>query len=320
MTQAKIYNFMGLRRYAVVFSALMLVVSSWSLYTQGLVLGLDFSGGTQIEVGYDQPADVGELREKLETAGFDNPVVVHFGSETDVLIRLQGEPDQKLAEQVVEVLQGEDEQIDLRRVDFVGPQIGEELREDGGLGMLTALAIVMLYVAIRFQLKFSVGAVLALAHDVIITLGIFSLARFEFDLTVLAAVLAVVGYSLNDTIVVSDRIRENFRKIRKASPVEVINESLSQTLWRTINTSATTMIVLLALFFIGGELIHNFAIALMIGVGIGTYSSIYVAATVMLALNVDREDLLESVEVELVDDLPERGDLPAIPSAQPRAD
>ncbi|MDG1243568.1 MAG: protein translocase subunit SecF [Porticoccaceae bacterium] len=304
MTQAKIYNFMGLRRYAVVFSALMLVVSSWSLYTQGLVLGLDFSGGTQIEVGYDQPADVGELREKLETAGFDNPVVVHFGSETDVLIRLQGEPDQKLAEQVVEVLQGEDEQIDLRRVDFVGPQIGEELREDGGLGMLTALAIVMLYVAIRFQLKFSVGAVLALAHDVIITLGIFSLARFEFDLTVLAAVLAVVGYSLNDTIVVSDRIRENFRKIRKASPVEVINESLSQTLWRTINTSATTMIVLLALFFIGGELIHNFAIALMIGVGIGTYSSIYVAATVMLALNIDREDLLETVEGELVDDLP----------------
>ena len=304
MTQAKIYNFMGLRRYAVVFSALMLVVSSWSLYTQGLVLGLDFSGGTQIEVGYDQPADVRELREKLETAGFDNPVVVHFGSETDVLIRLQGEPDQKLAEQVVEVLQGEDEQIDLRRVDFVGPQIGEELREDGGLGMLTALAIVMLYVAIRFQLKFSVGAVLALAHDVIITLGIFSLARFEFDLTVLAAVLAVVGYSLNDTIVVSDRIRENFRKIRKASPVEVINESLSQTLWRTINTSATTFIVLLALFFIGGELIHNFAIALMIGVGIGTYSSIYVAATVMLALNVDREDLLETVEGELVDDLP----------------
>ena len=304
MMPSRIYNFMGFRRYAVVFSALMLVVSSWSLYTQGLVLGLDFSGGTQIEVGYDQPADVGELREQLETAGFDNPVVVHFGSETDVLIRLQGEPDQKLAEQVVEVLQGEDEQIDLRRVDFVGPQIGEELREDGGLGMLTALAVVMLYVAIRFQLKFSVGAVLALAHDVIITLGIFSLARFEFDLTVLAAVLAVVGYSLNDTIVVSDRIRENFRKIRKASPVEVINESLSQTLWRTINTSATTFIVLLALFFIGGELIHNFAIALMIGVGIGTYSSIYVAATAMLALNLDREDLLETVEGELVDDLP----------------
>ncbi|MBC8380175.1 MAG: protein translocase subunit SecF [SAR92 clade bacterium] len=304
MTDLKVYNFMGIRKYAVIFSAILLSVSAWSLYTQGLALGLDFSGGTQIEVGYEQPANVGELRDKLSAAGFNNPVVVHFGSETDVLIRLQGEPDQKLAEQIVEVLKGDGQQIELRRVDYVGPQIGEELREDGGLGMLTALAVVMLYVAIRFQLKFSIAAVLALVHDVIITLGIFSLARFEFDLTVLAAVLAVVGYSLNDTIVVSDRIRENFRKIRKATAIEVINESLSQTLWRTINTSVTTMLVLLALFFIGGELIHNFAIALMIGVGIGTYSSIYVAATVMLGLNVDREDLLEQVEGELVDDLP----------------
>jgi preprotein translocase subunit SecF len=304
MTQLKIYDFMGIRKYAVVLSVLLLGLSVWSLSSQGLVLGLDFSGGTQIEVGYEQPADVSELREKLEDAGFENPVVVHFGSDTDVLIRLQGEPDEKIAEQIVQVLQSEGQSIDLRRVDFVGPQIGEELREDGGLGMLTALVVVMFYVAIRFQLKFSIGAVLALTHDVIITLGIFSLARLEFDLTVLAAVLAVVGYSLNDTIVVSDRIRENFRKIRKASPVEVINESLSQTLWRTINTSVTTMLVLLALFFIGGELIHNFAIALMIGVGIGTYSSIYVAATVMLALNVDREDLIDAVEGELVDDLP----------------
>ena len=304
MSQLKVYNFMGIRKYAVVFSVVMLLVSSLSLYTQGLVLGLDFSGGTQIEVGYEQPADVGELREKLEAAGFDSPVVVHFGAETDVLIRMQGEPDQSLSDRVYTALRADGDKVELRRVDFVGPKIGEELRDDGGLGMLTALAIVMLYVAIRFQFKFSVGAVLALAHDVIITLGVFSLARLEFDLTVLAAVLAVVGYSLNDTIVVSDRIRENFRKIRKATPVEVINESLSQTLWRTINTSVTTLLVLLALFFIGGELIHNFAIALMIGVGIGTYSSIYVAATVMLAMNVDREDLLEPVEGELVDDLP----------------
>ena len=304
MTQAKIYNFMGLRKYAVVFSSLLLAVSVWSLYSQGLVLGLDFSGGTQIEVGYEQPADVSALRQQLATAGFENPVVVHFGSETDVLIRLQGEPDQALSEKVLAVLKSSGDQLELRRVDFVGPQIGDELREDGGLGMLTALAVVMLYVAIRFQLKFSIGAVLALVHDVIITLGIFSLARLEFDLTVLAAVLAVVGYSLNDTIVVSDRIRENFRKIRQASPVEVINESLSQTLWRTINTSVTTMLVLSALFLIGGELIHNFAIALMIGVGIGTYSSMYVAASIMLTLNLDREDLLEHVEGELVDDLP----------------
>ena len=304
MNQLKIYNFMGLRRYALVFSALLLIASVGSLSTQGLVLGLDFSGGTQIEVGYDEPVQVADLRVKLESAGFESPVVVHFGSETDILIRMQGEPDQGLAQRVYEVLQGDNEQIELRRVDYVGPQIGEELRDQGGLGMLVALILVMLYVAVRFQFKFSVGAVMALVHDVIITLGVFSLLRLEFDLTVLAAVLAVVGYSLNDTIVVSDRIRENFRKIRKASPEEVINESLSQTLWRTINTSLTTMLVLLALFFFGGELIHNFAIALMIGVGIGTYSSIYVAATVMLAMNVDREDLLEPEEGELVDDLP----------------
>ena len=304
MSELRIYNFMGLRKIAVVFSAILLLVSVASLSINGLVLGLDFSGGTQVEVGYEKPADVAALRQQLESAGFEGPVVVHYGSETDVLIRLQGKPDQGLAEKVVAVLQSSGEQVDLRRVDFVGPQIGDELREDGGLGMLAALMVVMLYVAVRFQFKFSVGAVLALVHDVIITLGVFSLARLEFDLTVLAAVLAVVGYSLNDTIVVSDRIRENFRKIRKATPVEVINESLSQTLWRTINTSVTTMLVLLALFFIGGELIHNFAIALMIGVAIGTYSSIYVAATVMLAMNVDREDLLEPVEGELVDDLP----------------
>jgi preprotein translocase subunit SecF len=304
MTNLKIYNFMGLRKVAAIFSAVLLIASVASLSTKGLVLGLDFSGGTQIEVGYEQPADVAAIRQQLETAGFESPVVIQYGSETDVLIRLQGKPEQGLSEKVYGVLQDGSEAVELRRVDFVGPQVGEELREDGGLGMLTALAVVMLYVAIRFQLKFSIGAVLALAHDVIITLGFFSIVGLEFDLTVLAAILAVVGYSLNDTIVVSDRIRENFRKIRKATPVEVINESLSQTLWRTINTSMTTMLVLLALYFIGGELIHNFAVALMVGVGIGTYSSIYVAATVMLALKVDREDLLEPVEGELVDDLP----------------
>jgi preprotein translocase subunit SecF len=304
MANLKVYNFMGLRKTAAIFSAALLIASVASLSTKGLVLGLDFSGGTQIEVGYEQPADVAAIRQQLETAGFESPVVIQYGSETDVLIRLQGKPEQGLSEKVYDVLQDGSEAVELRRVDFVGPQVGEELREDGGLGMLTALAVVMLYVAIRFQLKFSIAAVLALAHDVVITLGFFSIVGLEFDLTVLAAILAVVGYSLNDTIVVSDRIRENFRKIRKATPVEVINESLSQTLWRTINTSVTTMLVLLALYFIGGELIHNFAVALMVGVGIGTYSSIYVAATVMLALKVDREDLLEPVEGELVDDLP----------------
>ncbi len=295
---------MKFRGYALVFSMAMLVISVWSLATKGLVLGLDFSGGTQIEVGYDEPVNVSLVREELESVGFENPVVVHFGAETEVLIRLQGQPDQELAQEILAVLKSKDANVDLRRIDFVGPQIGEELREDGGLGMLTALIIVMIYVAIRFQLKFSIGAVLALAHDVIITLGLFSLGRLEFDLTVLAAILAVVGYSLNDTIVVSDRIRENFRKIRNVPAVDVINESLSQTLWRTINTSLTTFLVLLALFFFGGELIHNFSIALMIGVGIGTYSSIYVAASLMLALNIDRNDLVEVEEGELVDDLP----------------
>ncbi len=295
---------MKFRGYALVFSTAMLVISVWSLATKGLVLGLDFSGGTQIEVGYDEPVNVSLVREELESVGFENPVVVHFGAETEVLIRLQGQPDQELAQEILAVLKSKDANVDLRRIDFVGPQIGEELREDGGLGMLTALIIVMIYVAIRFQLKFSIGAVLALAHDVIITLGLFSLGRLEFDLTVLAAILAVVGYSLNDTIVVSDRIRENFRKIRNVPAVDVINESLSQTLWRTINTSLTTFLVLLALFFFGGELIHNFSIALMIGVGIGTYSSIYVAASLMLALNIDRNDLIEVEEGELVDDLP----------------
>ena len=295
---------MKFRGYALVFSTAMLVISVWSLATKGLVLGLDFSGGTQIEVGYDEPVNVSLVREELESVGFENPVVVHFGAETEVLIRLQGQPDQELAQEILDVLKSKNANVDLRRIDFVGPQIGEELREDGGLGMLTALIIVMIYVAIRFQLKFSIGAVLALAHDVIITLGLFSLGRLEFDLTVLAAILAVVGYSLNDTIVVSDRIRENFRKIRNVPAVDVINESLSQTLWRTINTSLTTFLVLLALFFFGGELIHNFSIALMIGVGIGTYSSIYVAASLMLALNIDRNDLVEVEEGELVDDLP----------------
>ena len=304
MKSGKIYNFMGIRKQALALSLLLMMISLISLSFQGLELGLDFTGGTQVEVGYEKPADVEKLRAQLELAGFEKPVVVHFGSDRDVLIRLQGEPEQGLSDRVYGAIQTMDQGAELRRVDYVGPQIGEELREDGGLGMLAALITVMIYIAIRFQLKFSVGAVLALAHDVIITLGFFSLSRLEFDLTVLAAVLAVIGYSLNDTIVVSDRIRENFRKIRQIPAVDIINESLSQTLWRTINTSFTTMLVLISLFLLGGELIHNFAIALMVGVAIGTYSSIYVAASVMLAMNIDREDLLVPEKGELVDDLP----------------
>lgn len=288
----KIIDFMGQRKLAAIFSALLIIGSIVSLSTKGMVLGLDFTGGTQIEVGYPQSANLADIRNQLSEAGFDNPVVVHFGSERDVLIRLQGKPEAGLSDSVLAALGNGTQGIDLRRVDYVGPQVGEELREDGGLGMLTALAIVMLYVAIRFQYKFSLGAVAALAHDVIITLGFFSVSGLEFDLTVLAAVLAVVGYSLNDTIVVSDRIRENFRLLRVADAKAVINESLTQTLGRTLITSATTLLVLLALFLFGGELIHNFAVALIVGVFIGTYSSIYVAANILLSLGMTREDLL----------------------------
>jgi len=292
MSEQVIYDFMGRRRLAAIASVVLLIVAIGSLATKGLVLGLDFTGGTQIEVGYQQAAELKQVRSALEQGGFKNPVVVHFGTASDVLIRLQGQPEAGLSDQVMTVLRVENPAVELRRIEFVGPQIGEELRDDGGLGMLAALAVVMLYVAIRFQYKFSIAAVCALIHDVIITLGFFSLFNVEFDLTVLAAVLAVIGYSLNDTIVVSDRIRENFRLLRVADANEVINESLTQTLGRTIITSLTTLLVLLALFFIGGELIHNFSIALIVGVFVGTYSSIYVAANILLAMDISREDLM----------------------------
>jgi len=292
MTTQRIINFMGKRKLAAAFSILLILGSIVSLASKGLVLGLDFTGGTQIEVGYPEPANLETIRSQLSEAEFDNPIVVHFGSERDVLIRLQGKPEAGLSDAVLASLGNGESGIELRRVDYVGPQVGDELREDGGLGMLAALAIVMLYVAIRFQYKFSLGAVAALVHDVIITLGFFSLTGLEFDLTVLAAVLAVVGYSLNDTIVVSDRIRENFRLLRKSSALSVINESLTQTLGRTLITSLTTLLVLMALYSFGGELIHNFAVALLVGVVIGTYSSIYVAANILLALDMTREDLL----------------------------
>lgn len=292
MTTQRIIDFMGHRKLAAIISALLIVGSLLSLSFKGVTLGLDFTGGTQIEMGYQQPADLEAIRTQLTAAGFESPVVVHFGSERDVLIRLQGRPEAGLSDEVLKALGNGDSGIELRRVDYVGPQVGDELREDGGLGMLAALAIVMLYVAIRFQYKFSLGAVAALAHDVIITLGFFSLTGMEFDLTVLAAILAVIGYSLNDTIVVSDRIRENFRLLRKSDALSVINESLTQTLGRTLITSLTTLMVLFALFLFGGELIHNFAVALIVGVFVGTYSSIYVAANILLSLGMTREDLL----------------------------
>lgn len=302
MSDVKVINFMALRKIAGVISMVIVLAAMASLAINKLQFGLDFTGGTLVEVGYDQAPDLVAVRGQLQSSGFDDAIVQNFGSDRDVLVRLGQAFNDKVGEEVLAVLQsGSDVNIELRRSEYVGAQVGEELTEQGGLGMLLALAIVMLYVAFRFQLKFSVGAVVALAHDVLIVLGIFSILKLDFDLTVLAAILAVIGYSLNDTIVVSDRIRENFRKLRKGTPEEIINESLSQTLGRTLVTSITTILVLLALFIFGGELIHGFAFALLIGVIVGTYSSIYVASNVLLALGVSQEDLMIQPKEEFVE-------------------
>lgn len=308
MANAKtVYNFMGIRKLALAFSLILMLVSIGSLAVNGLKFGLDFTGGSLVEIGYDQAADLEQVRSQLQDAGFADVTVQTFGSPRDVLIRLQADHDPQLGDSVLAALQvNTDQTLELRRNEFVGSQVGEELREQGGLGMLLALFMIMVYLAFRFQLKFSFGAVVALVHDVVVVLGFFSLLEVEFDLTVLAAVLAVIGYSLNDTIVVYDRIRENFRIMRKEDAIEVLNASLSQTLSRTLMTSLTTLLVLVALFYFGGEMIHGFAMALLVGVLIGTYSSIYVAANALILMGVSREDLLppQKEEGEEAEELP----------------
>lgn len=386
MTQdVKVINFMGPRHFASAFSILLLIASIASLAINGLKLGLDFTGGSQVEIALDRPADIPAIRQVLVDEGLSNPVAVLFGSERDVLIRTQGSMEEAGANnlrQAVQRLNSEAEllgvgaapreqesyaqtlrfqgvsaedlrqasiftnesygafsletqgqetlvhigrsldvvytaqllkrvgeatgaQISLSRSEFVGPQIGEELRDDGGLGILCALIVVMLYVAVRFQYKFAVAAVAALMHDVIIVLGIFSITQKDFDLTVLAAVLAVIGYSINDTIVVFDRIRDNFRTLRKTEPADVINVSLSQTLERTLLTSLTTLLTLVVLYIFGGELINGFAFALIVGISVGTYSSVYIAANILMAMGVTREDLVPTVrETSEIDELP----------------
>ena len=285
-------DFMGRVRHAMILSVGLMILSIGSLLTQGLNLGVDFEGGTLIEVGYSGPVELDAVRKRLEESGFDRAVVQHFGSAQDVLVRIKPDdrPQSELSNKVLESLRGGQE-LQLRRVEYVGPQVGEELRDDGGLAMLYALALILIYVALRFEYRFSFGAIVALVHDVIVTIGFFSLTQIEFDLTVLAAVLAVIGYSLNDTIVVFDRIRENFRQLRRHSTTEVFNVSINQTLSRTLMTSLTTLLVLAALFFLGGEVIHAFSIALIVGVVIGTYSSIYVAGSSLLMLGVSGRDL-----------------------------
>ncbi len=286
-------DFMGQRRTAAIASGVLLLVSVVALTVRGLAFGIDFTGGTLIEVGYEEPADLGEIRATLVEAGFPEAVVQHFGTTRDVLVRIAPRETVDKADLSSEVLRALDVAPEaMRRVEFVGPQVGKELTEQGGLALLFALGAIFVYVALRFEWKFSLGAVAALFHDVLITLGFFSVIGLEFDLTVLAALLAVIGYSLNDTIVVFDRIRENFRVMRRGSSTQVVNGSLNQTLSRTLMTSLTTLIVLLALFFLGGELIHNFSIALMLGVLVGTYSSLYVASTTILALGITKQDLM----------------------------
>lgn len=288
-------DFLNKRKVAWIVSAILILVSIASLSTRGLNLGIDFTGGTLVEVGYEQTIELGDIRSALEANNFNDAIVQYFGTSKDVLIRLPAKAEENSAEisnAVLTALQTTGAPT-MRRVEFVGPQVGEELRDDGGLAVLYALVGILIYVALRFEYRFALGSVVALIHDVIITLGFFSVTQASFDLTVLAAVLAVIGYSLNDTIVAFDRIRENFRKMRKSGTVEVINGSINQTLSRTLMTSITTLLVLLALFFIGGAVIHSFSLALIVGIVVGTYSSIYIASSMLVALNVSSADLIQ---------------------------
>ncbi|GHC16399.1 protein translocase subunit SecF [Aidingimonas halophila] len=286
------FDFMGKRRLAFITSAILLIIAIGALATQQLNLGLDFTGGTLVEVKYEEAPSLDDIRGTLEDADFRDVSVQNFGASTEVLIRLQQAYDPDVGEEVVSLLRDEGTDVDLIRAEFVGAQVGDQLRDQSGMGMLLALGLVMLYVAFRFQYKFALGALLALLHDVIIVIGVFSLFGLEFDLTVLAAILAVIGYSLNDTIVVYDRIRENIRKSRIEHMPTIFNEAINATLSRTLATSGTTLLVLLALLLLGGDLIRNFSIALIIGIGVGTFSSIYVASALLIPLRLQRQDLI----------------------------
>ncbi|WP_087503082.1 protein translocase subunit SecF [Pseudomonas sp. SID14000] len=301
----KTINFMGVRKVAFAITVLLTVLALFSWWQKGLNFGLDFTGGTLIELTYERPADLKVVRAELVNSGFHEAVVQSFGSTTDLLVRMPGD-DPQLGNKVAEVLQkaGGDNPAKVKRVEFVGPQVGEELRDQGGIGMLLALGGILIYLAFRFQWKFAVGAIISLIHDVVVTLGILSFFQITFDLTVLAAVLAIIGYSLNDTIVVFDRVRENFRVMRKASLIENINVSTTQTLLRTIATSVSTLLAIAALLFFGGDNLFGFSLALFIGVMAGTYSSIYIANVVLIWLNLSSEDLIPPAKTDGVDDRP----------------
>jgi preprotein translocase subunit SecF len=299
-------NFMRFRKIAITISLILFVGSVGSIFMKGLSLGLDFSGGTLVEIQYEDSVDLQEIRAVLSENGYEDFQVVNFGSSLDVLIKIADQPgNSSLGDQIFALLSSNNFEGELKRIEFVGPQIGSELRDQGGLGMLVALGMILLYVAFRFQYKFALGAVAALGHDVIIILGLFSIFAWDFDLSVLAALLAVIGYSLNDSIVVSDRIRENFRSERALGSKDLINLSLNQTLSRTVITSLTTLLVLFALFFFGGEAVRGFSLGLIIGVLIGTYSSLYIVTTILISLNLSQEDMaVPDVEGAEFDDMP----------------
>ena len=299
-------NFMRFRKIAITISLILFAGSIGSIFMKGLSLGLDFSGGTLVEIQYEDSVDLQEIRGVLSENGYEDFQVVNFGSSLDVLIKIADQPgNSSLGDQIFALLSSNNFEGELKRIEFVGPQIGSELRDQGGLGMLVALAMILLYVAFRFQYKFALGAVAALGHDVVIILGLFSIFAWDFDLSVLAALLAVIGYSLNDSIVVSDRIRENFRSERALGSEDLINLSLNQTLSRTVITSLTTLLVLFALFFFGGDAVRGFSLGLIIGVLIGTYSSLYIVTTILISLNLSQEDMaVPDVEGAEFDDMP----------------
>lgn len=287
-------DFMSKRRLAMAFSVVLSLICLGSVFTKGFNFGIDFTGGTLIEVAYPEAADLNAIRGSL-AADFSDAQVQHFGSARDVLIRIAPRPDESsavLSERVLQALKKGPAGVEMRRIEYVGPQVGKELAEKGGLAITYALIGILIYVALRFEYRFAIGAIVATIHDVIVTIGVFSLFQIEFDVTVLAAVLAVIGYSLNDTIVVFDRIRENFRRMRKGSPKDVLNAAINETLSRTIMTSVATLLVVVAMFIFGGKVIHGFSLALIVGIFIGTYSSIYVASATVLGLGLSKTDLM----------------------------
>ncbi len=299
---------MNLRKPALALSLGLILLSIGSLFVNGLNLGIDFTGGYLIEAGYKNDVNLDQVRTALADAQFKDAQVQNFGSSKDIIVRIAPRADinkATIGDSILSVLTTTSEQeVTMRRLEFVGPQVGDELRDDGGIALLVALGGILIYISLRFQLKSAVGAILALVHDVLITVGVFSILQLEFDLTVLASILAVIGYSLNDTVVVLDRIRETFRNVRKTTAEDILNISINQTLSRTLVTSLTTLLVLFALFFFGGEIIHGFATALIVGVVVGTYSSIYIASSTLMTMKIHKQDFLVVAKEEIVDDAP----------------